>query len=32
MTQPPSADEDDVDSEENEINETLDRVNNFPAT
>lgn len=32
MSQPPSADEDDTDSEEKEINETLDRISNFLAT
>ncbi|SEH54078.1 hypothetical protein SAMN05192561_105139 [Halopenitus malekzadehii] len=32
MTQPPSADEDDADSGEKEINEPLDRIVNFLAT
>jgi hypothetical protein len=32
MSQPPSADEEDTDSEKKEINETLDRVINFLAT
>ncbi len=32
MTQPPSADEDDADSDEKEINEPLDRIINFLAT
>ena len=32
MPQPPSADEDDADSDEKEINETLDRIIDFLAT
>lgn len=32
MRQPPSEDKDEADSEEKEINETLDRIINFLAT